>query len=83
MPLEISKIIEISDPVYTFGEVTDLLEEINTLLVFQGVKFELREEYAIEYLDEIRKSKRSVVFKKFFTMNISPRINDAGLFWYT
>ena len=39
----------------TFCKVTDLLEEINTLIAFQGVKFGLREEYAIEYLEEIAK----------------------------
>ena len=38
----------------TFHKVTELLEEINNLLVFQGVKFGLREEYAIEYLEEIK-----------------------------
>ena len=37
----------------TFQKVTDLLEEINELLVFQGVKFGLRKDYAIEYLEEI------------------------------
>ena len=37
----------------TFRKVSSLLEEMNELIVFQGVKFGLREEYAIEYLEEI------------------------------
>ena len=37
----------------TFDKVTILLEEINKTLIYHGVKFGLREEYAIEYLEEI------------------------------
>ena len=37
----------------TFDKVTILLAEINNSLIYQGVKFGLREEYAIEYLEEI------------------------------
>ena len=37
----------------TFDKVTVLLEEINKTLIYHGVKFGLREEYAIEYLEEI------------------------------
>ena len=37
----------------TFDKVTILLEEINNSLIYQGAKFGLREEYAIEYLEEI------------------------------
>ncbi len=37
----------------TFGKVTTLLEEMNQLIVTHGVKFGVREEYAIEYLEEI------------------------------
>ena len=43
LPLEISTIIDISDPVYSFNEVMN-----------HGVKFGKREEYAIEYLEEIQ-----------------------------
>ena len=38
----------------TFGKVTALLEEMNQLIVTHGVKFGVREEYAIEYLEEIK-----------------------------
>ena len=37
----------------TFDKVTVLLEEINKSLIYHGVKFGLREEYAIEYLEDI------------------------------
>ena len=37
----------------TFDKVTVLLDEINKTLIYHGVKFGLREEYAIEYLEEI------------------------------
>ena len=36
-----------------FNKITALLEEMNETLVFQGVAFELRTEYAIEYMEEI------------------------------
>jgi len=35
-----------------FEKITALLCEINDIVVFQGVKFEFRTEYAIEYLEE-------------------------------
>ena len=38
----------------TFLKVTSVLEEMNALIVIHGVKFGVREEYAIEYLEEIR-----------------------------
>ena len=38
----------------TFDKVTALLEEMNQLIVTHGVKFGVREEYAIEYLEEIK-----------------------------
>ena len=38
----------------TFRKVTALLEEMNQLIVTHGVKFGVREEYAIEYLEEIQ-----------------------------
>ena len=36
-----------------FEKLTELLGEINDLIVYQGVKFEIRSEYAIEYLEQI------------------------------
>ena len=36
-----------------FEKITELLGEINDLIVYQGVKFEIRSEYAIEYLEQI------------------------------
>ena len=30
-----------------------MLEEINELIIYQGVKFEVRSEYAIEYIEQI------------------------------
>ena len=37
----------------TFDKVSDLLEEINKTIVYQGVKFDIRNEYAIEYLEQV------------------------------
>ena len=37
----------------TFDKVTILLEGINKSLIYHGVKFGIREEYAIEYLEDI------------------------------
>ena len=37
----------------TFDKVTALLNEMNPMLVTHGVKFGVREEYAIEYLEQI------------------------------
>lgn len=39
----------------TFDKVTILLEEINKEIVMHGVKFGNREEYAIEYLEQLKK----------------------------
>ena len=36
-----------------FEKVSDLLNEINKSIVYQNIKFEIRSEYAIEYLEEI------------------------------
>ena len=38
----------------TFDKVTVLLEEMNQMIVTHGVKFGVRKEYAIEYLEEIQ-----------------------------
>ena len=37
----------------TFDKVTVLLEEINNEIIYQGVRFDIRTEYAIEYLEQI------------------------------
>ena len=37
----------------TFDKVSALLEEINKTIVYQGVKFDIRNEYAIEYLEQV------------------------------
>ena len=37
----------------TFDKVTALLEEINKEIIYQGVRFDVRTEYAIEYLEQI------------------------------
>ena len=37
----------------TFGKVTAILEEMNQTILTQGVKFGTREEYAIEYLEQM------------------------------
>lgn len=37
----------------TFDKVSVLLEEINNTIVYQGVKFDIRTEYAIEYMEQI------------------------------
>ena len=37
----------------TFGKITSLLEEINKLIVYYRVKFDIRNEYAIEYLEQV------------------------------
>lgn len=36
-----------------FNKITTLLEEINTAVAYQGVSFEIRTEYAIEYMEQI------------------------------
>lgn len=36
-----------------FKKITALLEEINNTLMYQGIKFGIRTEYAIEYMEEI------------------------------
>lgn len=36
-----------------FNKITALLEEINAVAVYQGITFELRSEYAIEYMEEV------------------------------
>lgn len=37
----------------TFVKVSALLEEINKLIAYQGVRFDIRTEYAVEYMEEI------------------------------
>ena len=37
----------------TFDKVSALLEEINKTIVYQGIKFDIRNEYAIEYLEQV------------------------------
>jgi len=37
----------------TFDKVSTLLEEINKIIVYQGVKFDIRKEYSIEYLEQV------------------------------
>lgn len=37
----------------TFDKVTALLEEINNEIIYQGIRFDIRTEYAIEYLEQI------------------------------
>ena len=37
----------------TFDKVTALLEEINQEIIYQGIRFDIRTEYAIEYLEQI------------------------------
>lgn len=37
----------------TFVNITKLLELINSQIVYQGVQFEIREDYAIEYVEDI------------------------------
>lgn len=39
----------------TFDKVSTLLEEINRTTVCQGVRFDIRKEYAIEYLEQVTK----------------------------
>ena len=36
-----------------FEKVSNLLNEINKSIIYQNIKFEIRSEYAIEYLEEI------------------------------
>ena len=43
----------IKDRKKTFDKVTVLLEEINNEIIYQGVRFDIRTEYAIEYLEQI------------------------------
>lgn len=57
----------------TFDKVTVLLDEINKTLIYHGVKFGLREEYAIEYLEEI-----SVKYAELCNINPDVIIRGRG-----
>ena len=37
----------------TFGKITELLNEINEIATLHGIKFGIRTEYAVEYMEEI------------------------------
>ena len=37
----------------TFDKISVLLKEINKMIVYQGIKFDIRNEYAIEYLEQV------------------------------
>ena len=37
----------------TFEKISSLLEEINKYIAYQGVRFDIRTEYAVEYMEEI------------------------------
>ena len=57
----------------TFDKVTVLLDEINKTLIYHGVKFGLREEYAIEYLEEI-----SVKYAELCNINPDAIVRGRG-----
>ena len=57
----------------TFDKVTVLLDEINKTLIYHGVKFGLREEYAIEYLEEI-----SVKYAELCNINPDAIVRGKG-----
>lgn len=57
-----------------FNRVTDLLKEINLNLLYpEGITFELREEYAIEYLEE-----KLNFLVKHYHINSSTFVNGRG-----
>ena len=57
-----------------FGKVTDLIERINQEdLAILGIKFEKREEYAIEYLEQILEE-----YKKLFSLDESTFVYGKG-----
>lgn len=37
----------------TFEKISSLLKEINMFIAYQGVRFDIRTEYAVEYMEEI------------------------------
>ena len=43
-----------------FAKITELLENMNAGTALLGVKFDIREEYAIEYLEEILRQHRTI-----------------------
>lgn len=55
----------------TFAKITALLEEINNEIIYQGVRFDIRTEYAIEYLEQV--TQQYVGF-----MNINPDLIVRG-----
>ena len=54
-----------------FAKVSDLIDIINAELIYQGVRIEKREEYAVEYLDEI-----IAIYKA--TMSLHPETFISG-----
>ena len=57
----------------TFLKVTKLLEEMNEIIIYQGVKFGTRTEYAIEYLEQIKSE-----FVKLTMINPNSAIRGRG-----
>lgn len=57
-----------------FGKITDLIEQINEEdMAILGIKFEKREEYAIEYLEDILEK-----YKKLFDLDESKFVYGKG-----
>lgn len=55
----------------TFAKITALLEEINNEIIYQGVKLDIRTEYAIEYLEQVTQQYVEI-------MNINPNLIVRG-----
>ena len=57
----------------TFNKITDLFNRMNKLVENLNVKFEIREEYAVEYLEQVKAQ-----FKKIFTLKPEEFIHGKG-----
>lgn len=66
-----------------FAKITELLENMNAGTALLGVKFDIREEYAIEYLEEILKKYIELVGfdpgKPFTEREITKLLNSGSL----
>lgn len=56
-----------------FEKVSNLLNEINKSIIYQNIKFEIRSEYAIEYLEEI-----TAKYIKIANININNTVKGRG-----
>lgn len=61
----------------TFVKVSALLEEINKLIAYQGVRFDIRTEYAVEYMEEITAN-----YIRLVNINPEKLVRGRGCIWH-